>query len=72
MFGKKEAKNSVWWLYHTPSVDYKAEENMSTLMMSEKAPKRPAKRQTGSSKRRQTLSEHIGKIMRGREKKRTK
>jgi hypothetical protein len=53
-------------------VDYKAEENMSTLMMSEKAPKRPAKRQTGSSKRRQTLSEHIGKIMRGREKKRTK
>jgi hypothetical protein len=52
--------------------DCKAEENMS--MMSEKAPKRPAKGQTGSSKRMRTPpSEHIGKIMRGREReKRTK
>jgi hypothetical protein len=56
MDGKREAKNSVWWIYRTPSVDCNADENMSTVMMSEKAPKRPAKGQTGNKKEVNTMS----------------
>jgi len=48
-------------------VDWNAEEDMSTIMIVKKGPKRPAKGQFGSSKWRGTPSKRTGKIMRGRD-----
>jgi hypothetical protein len=50
-------------------VDCKADENMSTVMMSEKTPKRPAKGQTGNKKEVNIIRAHRENHERKRERK---